>query len=71
MAGREERISAIYNDCWKIYKQYLATHDMRMWNENMMMLTKKYDCAYDIKGLLFWFCQQVQSLHYAYTKEVR
>ena len=24
----EERISGIYNDCWKAYKQYLTDHDM-------------------------------------------
>ena len=38
----EERIKSIYNECWKIYKQYLETRDMAEWNRNMMQVKKKY-----------------------------
>jgi len=31
----EERIKAIYNDCWGIYKKYLSNHNMALWNQNM------------------------------------
>lgn len=39
----EERIKAIYNDCWGIYKKYLSNHDMTLWNQNMEIMMKKYN----------------------------
>ena len=38
----EERIKSIYNECWKIYKQYLETRDMAEWNRNMLQVKEKY-----------------------------
>lgn len=59
----EERIKAIYNDCWEIYKKYLSNHDMTLWNQNMEVMMKKYDNRPDICGLLIWFGGRVQTLH--------
>lgn len=67
----EERIKAMYNDCWKTYKQYLESHNMREWNENVMDLKKKYGSEPDIVGLLFWFSERVQGLHDAYERRQR
>lgn len=64
----EERIQAIYNDCWKNYKAYLSDHDMRAYNQRSLDLTKKYGCADDIKSLLFWFGGKVQALHDGYVR---
>lgn len=59
----EERIKAIYNDCWGIYKKYLSNHDMSLWNQNMEIMMKKYNNQPDICGLLIWFSGRVQTLH--------
>lgn len=59
----EERIKAIYNDCWGIYKKYLSNHNMALWNQNMEAMMKKYDNQPDICGLLIWFSSRVQTLH--------
>lgn len=59
----EERIKAIYNDCWRIYKKYLSNHNMALWNQNMEAMMKKYDNRPDICGLLIWFGGRVQTLH--------
>lgn len=67
----EERICAIYNDCWKNYKLYLQDHDMGGYNRRSEELLKKYTCQADIKGLLFWFAGRVQGLHDAYVKKLR
>ena len=29
----EERVTKIYNACWKNYKEYLADHDMDAYNK--------------------------------------
>lgn len=68
MEDIKERIQAIYNDCWKNYKCYLSDHDMESYNQRSLELTKKYGCADDIKGLLFWFGSKVQALHDGYVR---
>ena len=67
----EERISGIYNDCWKIYKQYLQSRDMEEWNRNTVRLNLQYECEPDISGLLYWFSCRVQTLHDRYMRERR
>lgn len=59
----EERIKSIYNECWKIYKQYLETRDMAEWNRNMMQVKKKYSEKPDVVNLLLWHSINVQALH--------
>ena len=65
----KERIKAIYNDCWKNYKDYTINHDMQQYNMRSEELVRKYDCKDDIKGLLIWFADKVQALHDEYVKE--
>ena len=62
----EKRIMDMYNDAWKVYKRYLATHDMEQFNKDMQELVKKYECQPDIQGLAIWFMARVQGLHDEY-----
>lgn len=64
----EERIKLIYNDCWKIYKAYLSNHNIMEYSESAKALEEKYGCKDDIKGLLDWFCVQVDALHREYIR---
>ncbi len=66
----EERIKAIYNDCWANYKQYLADHNMDAYNKRSGELAKKYEYQSDIANLLQWFSPKVNMLHQEYM-EVR
>lgn len=71
MNKKEERIKAIYNDCWAIYKQYLADHDMGKYNLHKDELYEKYNGEPDIEGLLFWWAARVQGLHDEYMRSIR
>lgn len=62
-AYMEERIKSIYNECWKIYKQYLETRDMAEWNRNMLQVKEKYGGKPDVVNLLLWHSINVQALH--------
>lgn len=59
----EERIKLIYNDCWKIYRTYLLDHNIEEYSRNAKALEVKYGRKEDIRGLLDWFCVQVDALH--------
>ena len=50
----EERVTKIYNACWKNYKEYLANHDMAAYNKRSEELFRQYGEQYDIQysGLL-------------------
>lgn len=65
----EERIKAMYNDCWAIYKQYLSNHDMTLYNKNVEKLMNKYGCQSDISSLLFWWAGRVQGIHDEYMRK--
>lgn len=65
----EERISAIYNDCWKNYKAYLRDHDIDAYSKRSVELTIKYGRRSDVVDLLLWFAQRVQALHDVWRKE--
>lgn len=65
----EERIKNMYNDGWRIYKEYLATHDMAKFNKNMANLCEKYDRQSDIAGLMLWIAARVQGLHDEYRSD--
>lgn len=64
----EERIKLIYNDCWKAYKAYLQNHDILGYCRIVKELEEKYERKDDIKGLLDWFCMQVDMLHREYVR---
>lgn len=65
----EDRIQAMYNDCWKIYKMYLADHDMRKYNIRKDELVDKYNGRQDICDLLLWWAGRINGLHEAYRKQ--
>ena len=33
MEEYDKRVTAMYNDCWKLYRDYTKSHDMRQFNE--------------------------------------
>lgn len=66
----EERVTKIYNACWKNYKEYLADHDMTAYNKRSEELFRQYGEQYDIQNLLFWFAPIVNKLHAEYLKEM-
>lgn len=65
----DERVTKIYNACWKNYKEYLADHDMAAYNKRSEELFRQYGKQYDIQNLLFWFAPIVNKLHAEYLKE--
>lgn len=70
MGEIENRISGIYNDCWKIYKDYLRGYDMDRYNQQAQELIKKYGCESDIKDMIIWFSPKINKLHDIYVKGV-
>lgn len=66
----EERIKKIYNECWLVYKKYLATRNLAMFNQEMAYLTDKFENEADVTGLAVWFGARVQGLHDAYVSMV-
>lgn len=66
----EERVTKIYNACWKNYKEYLTDHDMAAYNKRSEELFRQYGRQCDIQNLLFWFAPIVNELHAEYLKEM-
>lgn len=62
----EERIKNMYNDAWKIYKDYLANRNIAAFTDSASELCKKYDNKPDICNLLIWWSARVQGLHDKY-----
>ena len=46
----EERVTKIYNACWKNYKEYLTDHDMAAYNKRSEELFRQYGEQYDIQN---------------------
>lgn len=67
----EKRIMDMYNDAWKIYKEYLAKHDIAKFTENAAALTEKYGCETDVCNLMIWWSARVQGLHDEYMEGQR
>lgn len=66
-----ERITYMYNDAWKIYKVYLANHDIAAFTDNAVKLCEKYDRKTDICDLMIWWSARVQGLHDEYMRNER
>lgn len=66
----EERITYMYNDAWKIYKEYLSNHDIAKFTDNAARLYEKYDHKTDICNLMIWWSARVQGLHDEYMRNV-
>lgn len=63
MENYDKRITAMYNDCWKLYREYTKTSDMGKFNEGKDELARKYDGKADVVDLLLWISIRVQTLH--------
>lgn len=57
MQERDDEIKYIQNYIWKMYKDYLDTHDMPEYNRKMGELVKRYHDKKD--KLLMHFCQNL------------
>lgn len=62
MENYNKRVTAIYNDCWKLYREYTQTHDMCRFNKDKDALARKYDGKSDAIDLLLWIGIRVQTL---------
>lgn len=64
----EKRIMDMYNDAWKIYKEYLRTHNITKFTDDAAALCKKYNHETDVCNLMIWWSARVQSLHDEYMR---
>lgn len=64
----EERIKAMYNDCWAIYKQYLEDRDVEQFTQRGHELVKKYGGQSDIANLTIWWASRINGLHEEYMR---
>ena len=69
MEEYDKRVAAIYNDCWKLYRDYTKSHDMRQFNEAKDAVIKKYDRQCDVIDLVLWIAIRVQTLHDMWERE--
>ena len=63
MEEYDKRVTAMYNDCWKLYRDYTKSHDMRQFNEAKDAVIEKYGRQCDVIDLVLWIGIRVQSLH--------
>lgn len=63
MEEYDKRITAMYNDCWKLYRDYTKTYDMEQFNKNKDIVAKRYDGRCDVIDLVLWVSIRVQALH--------
>ena len=62
----DDKVKAIYNDCWKIYREYTTTHDMTLYNQRNGELVQKYRRDNFLVGILYSFAPVVNALHAEY-----
>ena len=48
MEEYDKRVTAMYNDCWKLYRDYTKSHDMRQFNEVKDAVIEKYGRQCDV-----------------------
>lgn len=48
MEEYDKRVTAMYNDCWKLYRDYTKSHDMRQFNEAKDAVIEKYGRQCDV-----------------------
>ena len=51
MEEYDKRVTAMYNDCWKLYRDYTKSHDMRQFNEAKDAVIEKYGRQCDVIDL--------------------
>lgn len=63
-------MTEVYNDCWKIYREYTKTHDMSQYNRRIVELKTKYpQMQRFVRDILLAFVPVVNSLHAEYMME--
>lgn len=62
MEEYDKRVTAMYNDCWKLYRDYTKSHDMRQFNEAKDAVIEKYGRQCDVIDLVLWIAIRVQTL---------
>ena len=63
----DRQVTAIYNDCWKTYREYTKTHNMRQFNKRVTELKAKYpNMQRFVRDILFAFVPVINSLHAEY-----
>lgn len=67
----EKRIMDMYNDAWKIYKEYLSNHDIAAFTDNAAALCAKFNHDTDICNLMIWWSARVQGLHDEYMGRLK
>lgn len=66
----DQQVTEVYNDCWKIYREYTETHDMSQYNRRIVELKAKYpQMERFVRDILFAFVPVVNSLHAEYLME--
>ena len=58
----EEKVKAIYNDVWKIYKEFLLNYDMAHFNNQVVELKKRYGNDKFLVDILWAFVPIVNTL---------
>lgn len=66
----DEKVTAIYNDCWKTYREYTKGHDMALYNKRNGELIDKYGRDQFLINLLYSFAPVVNALHAEYLTEM-
>lgn len=66
----DQQVTAIYNDCWKAYREYTKSNDMSQFNRRVSELKKAYADNAFLINLLFSFAPVVNALHAEYLMEI-
>lgn len=66
----EKRIMDMYNDAWKIYKEYLKKHDIAKYTDDAAALCKKYEYVSDICNLMVWWAARINAVHNEYMRNL-
>nr|DAY97762.1 MAG TPA: hypothetical protein [Caudoviricetes sp.] len=67
----EEKVKKIYNDCWKIYREYTNGRDMALYNQRIAQLCQKYHRDPFLINILYAFAPVMNGLHAEYLMESR
>lgn len=63
----DNKIKAIYNDCWKSFRQYTGDHDMAAYNGRSIGLMEQHKSSF-CQNILLSFAPVVNTMHEEYMK---
>ena len=68
----DQQVTAIYNDCWKLYREYTKTHDMRQLNNSIVEVKAKYPKMQQFtRDILYAFSPVINSIHAEYLMGIK